>query len=142
MPASRRTPLFVLGGLLLLVALVAAGFVGARTLHSSPTAVPHSAGGAEAKGISVKVETIAPTKGGLPRRTSQPGSAHSFESADLYAKVSGFLKTQAVDIGSRVKKGDLLAEIDVPELVEDVEGATASYQQALAEVTQAEARVE
>lgn len=36
----------------------------------------------------------------------------------------------------------MLAEIDVPELVEDVEGAAASYQQALAEVTQAEARVD
>jgi RND family efflux transporter MFP subunit len=61
---------------------------------------------------------------------------------DLYAKVSGFLKVQNVDIGSRVKKGEQLAEIDVPELVEDVEGATASFRQAEAEVTQAEARID
>src|SRR4051794_38919756 len=100
MPASRRTPLLVFGGLLVLVALVAAGFVGARMLHSSPEAARHPGRAVETKTSSVKVETIAPTKGGLTRRTSQPGSAHSFESADLYAKVSGFLKTQTVDIGS------------------------------------------
>jgi HlyD family secretion protein len=142
MPASRRAPWLVFGALLVLVALFAAGLVGARTLQSSPAAAPHGGAKAEAKSAAAKVETIVPTKGGLTRRTSQPGSAHSFESADLYAKVSGFLKTQAVDIGSHVKKGDLVAEIDVPELVEDVEGAAAAYQQALAEVTQADARVD
>lgn len=89
-----------------------------------------------------RVETVHPTKGGLGRRTSQPGSAHSFESADLFPKVSGYLLTQHVDIGSRVKRGDLLAELDVPELSKDVEAATATWQQTLAEVTLAEARVE
>jgi RND family efflux transporter, MFP subunit len=88
-----------------------------------------------------RVETVHPTQGGLAKRTSQPGSAHSFESAELFAKVSGFLKEQHVDIGSRVKRGDLLAEIDVPELTEDVTAATAALKQADAEQTQAEARV-
>ena len=81
-------------------------------------------------------------KGGLARRTAQSGSAHSFESAELYAKISGFLKEQHVDIGSHVKRGDLLAEIDVPELTEDVDSAQAALQQARAEVAQAEAQVE
>ena len=88
-----------------------------------------------------RVETVHPAPGGLAKRTSQPGSAHSFESAELFAKVSGFLKAQHVDIGSRVKRGELLAEIDVPELTEDVTAATAALKQAEAEQAQAEARI-
>jgi HlyD family secretion protein len=90
----------------------------------------------------LRVETMLPISGGLTRRTSQPGSAHSWESAELYSKVSGFLLVQHVDIGSRVKRGDVLAEIDVPELKEDVESAAAQCEQSRAEVAQAEARVE
>jgi HlyD family secretion protein len=141
MSSSKRTPWVVVGLLVSLAILIAAGFAGARVLHPSAPAA-HAAEPPESKPAAVRVETVQPTKGGIMRRTSQPGTAHSFESVDLYAKVSGFLKTQNVDIGSRVKKGDQLAEIDVPELIEDVEGASASYQQALAEVTQAQARVE
>src|SRR5262249_23851244 len=89
-----------------------------------------------------RVETVAAAKGGLAHVSSEPGSAHSFESADLFAKVSGYVEKLYVDIGSRVKRGDLLAEIDVPELTKDVESAPASYQQALAEVAQAESRIE
>ena len=61
-----------------------------------------------------RVEVIRPRAGGIERMTVQPGSVHAFESVDLYAMVSGYLKTQDVDIGSRVKKGQVLAEIDVP----------------------------
>src|SRR4051812_4256089 len=87
MPKSRPTPWFLLGGVLAIVALVAAALAGVRTLHSSPQTVSHSAELSEGKVTAVRVETIVPSKGGLLRRTSQPGSAHSFESVDLYAKV-------------------------------------------------------
>ena len=46
----------------------------------------------------------------------QPGLVHAFNKAELYAKVSGYLIHQKVDIGDAVKKGQVLAEIDVPEL--------------------------
>src|SRR5262249_6496850 len=42
----------------------------------------------------IRVETMLPISGGLSRRTSQPGSAHSWESAELFSKVSGFLLAQ------------------------------------------------
>jgi RND family efflux transporter MFP subunit len=59
----------------------------------------------------------------------------------LFAKVSGYLGVQHVDIGARVKQGDLLAEIDVPELVREVEAAVATCHRAQARVKQAEASV-
>ena len=139
----RRASLWSLGAIVVIAALIVAGLVRARSLHSSPLIGEKQANISAAAASSLaKVETVFPTKGGLSRRTSQPGSAHSFESADLYAKISGYLKAQHVDIGSRVKQGDLLAEIDVPELTKDVEAAAALCQQALAEIALAEARVQ
>lgn len=89
-----------------------------------------------------RVETLHPKAGGIARTTAQPGSAHSYESAELFAKVSGYLSVQNVDIGSVVKRGQLLAELDVPELNKELEFATAAVQQAEAEVKQTEARIE
>jgi len=66
---------------------------------------------------------------------------HAFESVDLYAMVSGYLKTQAVDIGSRIKKGEVLAEINVPRDMKAHEEAAALVAQAKAQIDQAEARI-
>ena len=73
--------------------------------------------------------------------TNQPGTVHAFDFAQLYAKVSGYVKELKVDRGSRVKMGDPLIELFVPELVAAVEQAKASLERAKAAVVQAEARV-
>jgi HlyD family secretion protein len=88
----------------------------------------------------VRVTVVSPRKGGLPRITTLPCAAHWFESADLFAKVPGYLKTQAVDIGSKVKQGDVVAALDAPELERDVDLMKASQIQAKAEVLQMQAR--
>jgi RND family efflux transporter MFP subunit len=44
-----------------------------------------------------------------------PGTVQALNSAPIYARVSGYLKKRYVDIGAKVKAGDLLAEIDVPD---------------------------
>ena len=88
-----------------------------------------------------RVEVVAPGTGGIERVTVQPGSVHAFESVDLYAMVSGYLKTQDVDIGSRVKKGQVLAELDVPREENAVSEAAAMLDQAKAHARQAEAKV-
>ena len=71
--------------------------------------------------------------GGIPRTIQQPASLHAFESVDLYAMVSGYLKTQAVDIGSRIKKGDVLAVIDAPREAKAVDEAAALLAQSQGE---------
>lgn len=89
----------------------------------------------------VSVKTVRPSPGGILRTSSQVGSVQAYESADLYAKISGYLKTLLVDYGSRVKKGQLLAEIDDPELVKERDRDVASLALARSVVAQAEARV-
>jgi RND family efflux transporter MFP subunit len=90
---------------------------------------------------AVRVEVVRPSGGGIERQTTQPGSVIAYESADLFAKVSGFLKTQNVDIGSRVQRGEVLAEIDAPEFIKAVDQGNAAVDQAKAQVIQAEARI-
>jgi HlyD family secretion protein len=90
----------------------------------------------------VRVEVIRPRKGATDRTTSQPGSVQAFESVHLYSGVSGYLKTQTVDIGDRVKKGQVLAAVDVPDLQKQVQRAKAGLSQARARVKQMAAHVD
>jgi HlyD family secretion protein len=102
---------------------------------AAAAAPPPSAGGA------VPVEVVRPTAGGIRRVCTQPGTVEPFEAADLYAKASGFLAEQAVDIGSRVKKGDILARIAVPEYEKQVQRDAARVKDAAAKVKQMEAHL-
>ncbi len=77
----------------------------------------------------------------MERLTTQPGSVQAFESVQLYARVPGFLKSQHVDIGDRVKQGQVLAVVDVPELQKQQQRHLAAVDQAQARVLQMNARV-
>src|SRR5262249_46505299 len=45
-----------------------------------------------------------------------PGSIQAIQETNVYARIDGYVKKRYVDIGSRVEPGDVLAEIDTPEL--------------------------
>jgi RND family efflux transporter MFP subunit len=96
---------------------------------------------AQTERARTRVIVVAPRKGGLERTTTQPGTIEAFEFADLYAKVSGFLKKQDVDIGDTVTAGQDLAWIDAPEFQQELKHAEAALEQARAQVKQMEARV-
>jgi HlyD family secretion protein len=87
------------------------------------------------------VTVVKPRTGGIPQTVQQPAVMHAFESVDLYAMVSGYLKSQTVDIGSRVKKNEVLAELNVPRDAKASEEAAALLAQAKAQVVQADARI-
>ncbi len=68
----------------------------------------------------VTVETVLLTRGDIARSVTLPTfRILAYQEATLYAKVSGYLKTLTVDKGDAVKEGQLLAEIEVPELLAD-----------------------
>ena len=117
-------------------------FGGDRSAASGGPAAAESASTVEQPGGgAVRVETVQPGRGGLARETRQPGTAHAFEWADLFTKVPGFLKSQSVDIGARVQRGQLLAEIYAPEVEIAVNQAAAALSQAQAEVELMKAQV-
>ena len=57
-----------------------------------------------------------------------PGTARAFTDAPIYARASGYLKRWHVDIGSRVTQGQLLAEIETPEIDQQLQQARADLQ--------------
>ena len=59
-------------------------------------------------------------RGPITRSISLPANIRAFQQATLYAKVSGYLKTISIDRGDAVKAGDLLAEVEAPELLADI----------------------
>jgi RND family efflux transporter MFP subunit len=76
---------------------------------------------AAAEGPPAPAVTFArPVRGEIARRVTLPGSVQAYQQAILYAKVAGYLKAIRVDKGDSVRAGDLLADIEVPELVADL----------------------
>src|SRR5690242_20018623 len=57
-----------------------------------------------------------------------PGTMEAFVEAPIYARTNGYLKKWYHDIGSRVQKGDLLADIDTPEVDQQSEEHTSELQ--------------
>jgi RND family efflux transporter MFP subunit len=70
---------------------------------------------------------------------TQPATTLAFEAANIYARTSGYIETRKVDIGDRVKAGDLLAEITAPELDHQIAQAQATLAQNQATLQQTQA---
>jgi RND family efflux transporter MFP subunit len=68
-----------------------------------------------------------------------PGSTLAFNLADIFARASGYIVTRNVDIGSRVKKGDVLVEISAPEIQHQIAQAEATLAQNQATLVQSQA---
>jgi RND family efflux transporter MFP subunit len=64
-----------------------------------------------------KVKVIKATRADVIRYVTLPGTLYPNQQATLYAKVPGYLKSVAVDKGDSVKMHQLLAQIEVPELI-------------------------
>src|ERR1700679_3635061 len=62
------------------------------------------------------VNVIHPQTGAPNAEIALPGYTQAFIDTPVYARTSGYLKTWRFDIGTHVKKGDLLAEIETPEV--------------------------
>jgi membrane fusion protein (multidrug efflux system) len=66
------------------------------------------------------VQVTRAHKGEIVRRITLPGSVRAYQEAILYAKVAGYLKTITVDKGDFVEEGRLLAEIEAPEMLDEL----------------------
>jgi len=63
-----------------------------------------------------------------------PGTVEAFQQASIYARTNGYVKRWLVDIGDLVHEGDLLAEIDTPEVDQQLSQSKATAEQAKAAV--------
>jgi RND family efflux transporter MFP subunit len=78
------------------------------------------------------VSVVQPSSGGLSQEIVLPGNTQAFNDTPIYARTNGYLKRWYVDIGAHVKQGQLLAEIDTPEVDQQLEQARADLKNAQA----------
>jgi RND family efflux transporter MFP subunit len=88
----------------------------------------------------VRAMTVKEISG--PRTIELPGNIAAFDSATLFARATGYISIRNVDIGSKVKKGDVLAVIAAPDLDAQLAQAKAQLQQLQASVQQAQAQAD
>jgi RND family efflux transporter MFP subunit len=87
--------------------------------------------------VNVTPVKRAPAKGEL----ELPGTLQALNEAPIYARVDGYIKRRYVDIGERVKSGQLMAELDTPELDQQIRQSEASIAQTKAALLQLEAAI-
>lgn len=89
-----------------------------------------------------RVSVLHPRRAAPAQEVVLPANIQAFTEAPIYARTNGYLKSWTVDIGARVKAGRLLAEIDTPEVDQQLQQAhadlaTAEANYHLAEITSA-----
>jgi RND family efflux transporter MFP subunit len=85
----------------------------------------------------ITVNVVNPKPGDPVRDIRLPGVTQAFIDAPIFARTSGYLKRWYFDIGARVKQGQLLAEIDSPEVDQQLQQARADLETAQANLRQA-----
>src|SRR6266446_209585 len=88
------------------------------------------------------VNVVSPQRTAPSHELVLPGNVEPYMTAPIYSRTNGYVKEWYVDIGARVKKGQLLAEIDTPEVDQQLQQsrsnlATAEANLKLAEITKA-----
>lgn len=125
-----------IGAIVLLVVAVVLAAVGIMSRKSGDKVLAD-----RTQELAAPTVIVAPPKPGAPLSTFMlPGNVTAYSDAPIYARTSGYLKKWYFDIGARVKKGDLLAEISAPEV--DQQLAQAESELLTAQATANNARIQ
>ena len=122
-PPWLRTAALTIAGLFILIAIV--GLV-SRALASQKLSQWTAAQAVPT------VSVISPAADGAAQALTLPGDVQANYNAVIHARVSGYLRKWYDDIGTRVKSGQVLADIDTPELDQQLDQAKANLNTAVA----------
>lgn len=137
-PPARgsRGPLILVAIVLAAAAVTAAWGIYSR--GNALTALARETREASAPAVAV----ISPTRGSAPEEITLPGNVQAYTDAAIFARTSGYLSRRHADIGSRVTAGQVLAEIDTPEIDQQLLQARAQLATAKANETLARTTAE
>jgi len=76
---------------------------------------------------AVRVKTVKPSRQEIARKVVLPASVRAESEVTLYAKVTGYLRNITKDRGDRVKAGELIALLEIPEMIAEIAHAKASF---------------
>ena len=115
---SRRGLIILAGAVAILLIAI---FFGIHRRVSAEAELAHTT-----ETAAVPVVNITHPESGAPNQEiALPGNVQAFSDTPIYARTSGYLKQWNFDIGAHVKQGDLLAEIDTPEVDDQLQQARA-----------------
>lgn len=134
--ASRRTRWLVLAGVATVVAIGLVVGITPRVRARQQLA------SAARELVRPNVSVTNASRSSQNLELTLPGDVHAFEETRIYARADGYLLKWNTDIGSRVTAGELLAEIDTPELDQDLNQARARLEQADANLVLARSSAE
>jgi RND family efflux transporter MFP subunit len=95
-----------------------------------------------AEHTAIYVKTTLPSAAGAGRTVALPGTLQGAVQAPVAARAAGYVKSWSKDIGSRVQQGDVLAELEAPELDQQVSQAKAARDQTASTVALAQTTVD
>jgi RND family efflux transporter MFP subunit len=125
-PPTPRSGKRLLWLLLIPAVLVIAALFGAQARQKQTQQL-----GVTTKALEVQaVNVIHAQRGKSSSELTLPGMIQAFSQSPIYARVDGYVRTWYVDIGTHVTKGQLLAEIDAPEVDQQLNQARAMLSQA------------
>lgn len=135
-PNTKSSPKRLLVALAIVAAIVAAIGITKRLLAQ-----------AELKDLTAEeavlvVAVMTPKPGGAEGALLLPGDIQAIQDAPIYARTTGYVKTRSVDIGDQVKAGQVLAELDTPEVDQQMRQAEADLATAQANAKLAQATAE
>lgn len=122
---------FLIAGAVVAAVVVAAG-TGLRVMKVRSLA-------AEARDLETPTVSIFQPSKGKGSDLTLPGRLQAWDEAPVYARTGGYLRRWYVDIGDRVKAGQLLAEIDAPEVDQQLASAQAALAASTAQMNLSEA---
>jgi len=124
-PKPRRGFLLLIVALIVVAAVVVAGIVPRRRARAALRE--------ETNQLAIpSVRAVHPSHGAPHTEIVLPGNMQAFTDAPIYARTNGYLKKWYVDIGGRVKAGQVLAEIESPEVDQQLAQAQADLNTAKA----------
>ena len=130
---SRRPALLL--GLALVTGVLGLGiYSGVRTRNAADATLKRTTADAAVPVVSV----ISPTASASTREILLPGTTQAFTDAPIFARTNGYVKRWYFDIGAHVKAGQLLAEIETPEVDQQLQQARADLETARANLRQAQ----
>lgn len=136
-PATvSRTRIVAIGAVILVCLLIV--FAGAY-LPRRRARLALEEGVRSAESAAPRVEVVKPSVVTGSRSLSLPGSVQPLEETTLYPRANGYVRRWLVDMGDKVTEGQLLAEIDAPELAREISQARAELTKAKAQLVQAKA---
>jgi RND family efflux transporter MFP subunit len=129
---KKTVTLFSVGAVVIFAALFVIGYIPHRQRMRAAREV---AGEHDSKPV---VEVMVPKRTNASSDLVLPADVRALQETSIYPRANGYLKRLLVDIGDRVKAGQLLAEIDTPEVDAQLNESRAALEQSKANLTKSE----